>query len=196
MQSNDLNVYELINRISLIIKTLRDDVKNVSLDSEIKAIISAMPDAREHLNDVLEMTLLSADKALTGAELATNQQSLLNEQALSLDESWAHCPVDMMSGKNESDLTEKTVKWLGSVPAVISLTRSQLQDIMLAQEYLDLTGQVVNRMSNVLLDLEKKLTEIIPVEKRKIHEKQKDGSFNASVTSQSDLDKLLDGFGM
>ncbi|PQK93417.1 protein phosphatase CheZ [Pantoea ananatis] len=197
MKNSNVNVYDLIDRISLVLKHLRNEIKDVSLENDIKAIINAMPNAKCGLNDVLKMTTLSANKALTGAELASNQQSLLNEQASSLDEHWAHFSFSSILDKEDNGLKQKTVNWLGSVPSVISFTKGQLQDIMMAQEYLDLAGQVINSMSTTLLDVEKKLRDLLTDQEAvNVKYEEKNTKKTEEFKNQHDIDSLLDSLGI
>ncbi|EQA9451835.1 TPA: protein phosphatase CheZ, partial [Escherichia coli] len=93
------------------------------------------------------------------------------------------------------------------VPAHTSFTNAQLLEIMMAQDFQDLTGQVIKRMMDVIQEIERQLLmvllENIPEQESRpkrenqslLNGPQVDTSKAGVVASQDQVDDLLDSLG-
>ena len=54
-----------------------------------------------------------------------------------------------------------TRQFLADVPAHTSFTNAQLLEIMMAQDFQDLTGQVIKRMMDVIQEIERQLLMVL-----------------------------------
>jgi chemotaxis protein CheZ len=91
------------------------------------------------------------------------------------------------------------------VPTRTEATRQQLTEIMMAQDFQDLTGQVIKKITAAAHDIEHKLLELLveqmPAEKRSGAESllngpviKHDGSKDV-VANQDQVDELLESLG-
>ncbi|WP_444634983.1 protein phosphatase CheZ [Cupriavidus oxalaticus] len=167
--SND-SAEQLILRIGNLTRMLRDNMRELGLDKEIERAAQAIPDARDRLNYIAAMTEQAAERTLNAVELAQPIQSDIEQQAETLDkrwEAWFEKPVELADARS---LVLDTRAFLTELPAQARTTNSHLLDIMMAQDFQDLTGQVIKKMMDMIRALEQELLQVlidnVPSERR------------------------------
>ncbi|WP_432261696.1 protein phosphatase CheZ [Cupriavidus sp. TMH.W2] len=167
--SND-SAEQLIIRIGNLTRMLRDNMRELGLDKEIERAAQAIPDARDRLNYIAAMTEQAAERTLNAVELAQPIQSDIEQQAETLDkrwEAWFETPVELADARS---LVLDTRAFLSEVPGQARATNSHLLDIMMAQDFQDLTGQVIKKMMDMIRALEQELLQVlidnVPSERR------------------------------
>ena len=167
--SND-SAEQLILRIGNLTRMLRDNMRELGLDKEIERAAQAIPDARDRLNYIAAMTEQAAERTLNAVELAQPIQSNIEQQAETLDKRWAawfEKPVELADARS---LVVDTRAFLSEVPGQARATNSHLLDIMMAQDFQDLTGQVIKKMMDMIRALEQELLQVlidnVPSERR------------------------------
>ncbi|WP_256739721.1 protein phosphatase CheZ, partial [Cronobacter sakazakii] len=98
-------------------------------------------------------------------------------------------------------------QYLAEVPDHTSFTNAQLLEIMMAQDFQDLTGQVIKRMMDVIQEIERQLLMVLlenmpePNARAKrpndslLNGPQLDATAAGVVASQDQVDDLLDSLG-
>ncbi|MEM5431006.1 protein phosphatase CheZ [Cupriavidus oxalaticus] len=167
--SND-SAEQLILRIGNLTRMLRDNMRELGLDKEIERAAQAIPDARDRLNYIAAMTEQAAERTLNAVELAQPIQSDIERQAETLDKRWGAWfdkPVELADARS---LVLDTRAFLSEVPGQARATNSHLLDIMMAQDFQDLTGQVIKKMMDMIRTLEQELLQVlidnVPSERR------------------------------
>lgn len=204
------NFSEIFSRIGHLTRLLRDSMVSLGLDQAIMDAAEAIPDARDRLSYVVGKTSQAADKALTCVENARPLQDDLSKQSKMLTErwnAWFENPIDLPDAR---ELVIDTRHFLNNVPEVADQTNQQLMEIMMAQDFQDLTGQVIQRMMKLIEDIE---TELIHVLVENMPEMMNPASKNVDevkglkngpqinqskagvVASQDQVDDLLDSLG-
>lgn len=152
---------ELIHRIGKLTRMLRDNMRELGLDKEIEKAAEAIPDARDRLHYVATMTEQAADRALNAIDRAQPLQDQLSERAESLDErweAWFEAPKELDDAKA---LVKETRTYLSDVPTIVASTNKELLEIMMAQDFQDLTGQVIKKMMDVIREIEHQLVQVL-----------------------------------
>lgn len=198
---------EIISRIGQLTRMLRDSLRELGLDQAIAEAAEAIPDARDRLDYVVQMTAQAAERALSSVEAAQPVQNQLESEAKSLKarwDQWFENPIELAEAK---ELVTDTRSYLNDVPQHTSFTNAQLLEIMMAQDFQDLTGQVIKRMMSVIQEIEKQLLMVLlenmpeqSAEKKRPNEgllngPQLDKTATGVVSSQDQVDDLLDSLG-
>jgi chemotaxis protein CheZ len=196
---------ELLGRIGQVTRQLREGLRELGLDKEVAKAAEAIPDARDRLNYVAMMTERAAHRALNAIEVAQPIQEELANQAKGLSrrwDEWFASPVELDQARQ---LVLDTRSYLNGVPKTATVINAQLIEIMMAQDFQDLTGQVIKKMMEVVNDVETQLLQVLidssPAEKRQEINlslqngpQVKPGSPDA-VTDQGQVDDLLASMG-
>ncbi|MFJ1257286.1 protein phosphatase CheZ [Cupriavidus sp. CuC1] len=197
---------QLFQRIGALTRMLRDNMRELGLDKEIERAAQAIPDARDRLSYIASMTEQAAERTLTAVELAQPIQSGMEKQAEALDkrwEAWFETPVELGDAR---ELVLDTRAFLADVPQQARATGSHLLDIMMAQDFQDLTGQVIKKMMDMIHSLEQELLQVlidnVPADRRVeapttlMNGPQVNPEGKADVVSdQSQVDDLLASLG-
>ncbi|HAA45415.1 MAG: chemotaxis protein CheZ [Halomonas sp. 54_146] len=152
---------DLIHRIGKLTRMLRDNMRELGLDKEIEKAAEAIPDARDRLHYVATMTEQAADRALNAIDRAQPIQDQLADRASALDKRWTEwfdAPKELDEAKA---LVIETRTYLGEVPDMASATNKELMEIMMAQDFQDLTGQVIKKMMDVIREIEHQLVQVL-----------------------------------
>lgn len=152
--NDNASATEIISRIGQLTRMLRDSLRELGLDNAIAEAAEAIPDARDRLDYVVQMTAQAAERALNCVEAAQPRQNQLEADAKSLKtrwDQWFENPIELVDAR---ELVTDTRKYLEDVPEHTSFTNAQLLEIMMAQDFQDLTGQVIKRMMDVIQEIE------------------------------------------
>jgi len=160
----------LVNRIGHLARQMREGMRELGLDKGIARVTEAIPDARERLNYVAQMTERAAERALNAVDVAQPIQEGLSNQASGLTKRWDVWFSSALELDEARGLVMDTRSYLSGVPQQVSATNAQLMEIMMAQDFQDLTGQVVKKMMYMIQDMETQLLQLLidntPMEKR------------------------------
>lgn len=196
----------MLMRIGQLTRMLRDNLRELGLDKQLEQAAEAIPDARDRLNYVATLTEQAAVRALTAIELAKPIQERLESQAGALDERWAKWFESPLALEDARHLVTETRTFLRAVPEETRATNNHLMEIMMAQDFQDLTGQVIKKVMDVVHEIESHLLQVLlenlPPEKRKEAEDSllngpqihKDGRTDI-VADQDQVDDLLASLG-
>ena len=152
---------DLIHRIGKLTRMLRENMRELGLDKEIEKAAEAIPDARDRLHYVATMTEQAADRALNAIDRAQPLQDQMADRASALDKRWAEwfeAPKELDEAKA---LVIETRTYLSDVPDMAAATNKELMEIMMAQDFQDLTGQVIKKMMDVIQEIEHQLVQVL-----------------------------------
>ena len=193
--------------IGSLTRMLRDSLRELGLDQAIAEAAEAIPDARDRLYYVVQMTAQAAERALNSVEASQPHQDQMEKSAKALTQRWEDWFADPIDLADARELVTDTRQFLADVPAHTSFTNAQLLEIMMAQDFQDLTGQVIKRMMDVIQEIERQLLmvllENIPEQESRpkrenqslLNGPQVDTSKAGVVASQDQVDDLLDSLG-
>lgn len=186
---------EVIQHLGRLTRTLHEALSGLGHDTNIEAAAQQLPDARERLAHIANLTWLAAERVLGAVEESQGLQRELHRDATSLLE---RLQTSMHFGDAASDLAEDTCAFLDRA-ITISTTQSELlQDIMMAQDFHDLTGQIIKRVGALTQDLEKNLLELLidtAPEPTAVQAAPLAPKPDNKVHSQAEVDALLDSLG-
>ena len=200
---------ELLGRIGHLTRQLREGMRELGLDKQVERAAQAIPDARDRLNYVATMTERAAHRALNAIDVAQPMQEALSNGAKDLSGRWDQWFANPIALDQAPELVMDTRGYLQQVPERASAINSQLMEIMMAQDFQDLTGQVIKKMMDVVNEVETQLLQVLidnsPKEKRpELAAVQGNGLMNGpqikadnpdAVTDQAQVDDLLESLG-
>lgn len=195
---------DMISRIGHMTRTLHDSLSALGYDKVLEQVAQEIPDARDRLNYVARMTEQAAERVLNATDQATPLQSELSDRALALKARWQEV-MDKSALKSEYDTVVKdTLEYLSLADQHTATTKSLLMEIMMAQDFQDLTGQVIKKITTLVQDLERQLVQVLvdfsPAAKKEDNSLLNGPQINPTaavdvVTNQEQVDDLLDSLG-
>jgi len=196
----------VFQRIGHMTRQLHDTLRQLGFDRALEEAAKAIPDARQRLAYVAQMTEQAASRVLNATDVAKPIQDKLQAQAAALSGRWDRLMNGDLSVDEFKALAGDTRAWLGEVPKQTEATNAQLMEIMMAQDFQDLTGQVIKKIVDLAQSME---TELLQVLIEAMPQDMKAGApgnlmngpaMNAAgradvVSSQEQVDDLLESLG-
>jgi chemotaxis protein CheZ len=186
-------------------RELHDMLHELGFEKMLQDTARAMPDARQRLAYIAQMTEQAASRALNATDIAKPIQDRLALDADGLSQRWEGFFAGRASVDEFKVLAGDTRGFLARVPGDAKATNAQLTEIMMAQDFQDLTGQVIKKVVDMSQRLEDQLlhllVEVTPEEKREEAESLLNGPvIDATgrvdvVAGQAQVDELLESLG-
>lgn len=199
------NAVDVINRVGHMTRTLHESLRALGIDKKLETAAAAVPDARDRLAYVATMTEQAASRALNATENARPIQDKLAKDADELAARWDGLSEQQPGVEAFKALVASTRDFLRAVPAQAQATNAQLTEVMMAQEFQDLTGQVIKKVADVTHELENQLLQLLvenaPPERRVEASGLLNGPVvkqagrNDIVANQEQVDQLLESLG-
>lgn len=197
---------DMLNRVGRLTRSLHNTLAELGVADQLKAFASdTMPDTRERLTYVVTMTEQAASRALNAVEIAQPLQDTLGSEAQGLASRWDKLYRNELSVGEFKALAGETREFLRAAPDKTRSTGEQLREIMMAQDFQDLTGQVIKRITDCAQEMEGQLLKLLvdhaPIEKRPevtslLNGPQINGKGGKDVVSnQAQVDELLESLG-
>ena len=164
--STALDTEESIHhRIGQLTRTLHDALRALGYDRELMDARDNLPDARDRLAYIARVTGEAAEKVLNAVDRARTVQQELTEQAGSLRNRWRAVATYSAGGRActpaGKQLIDETCDFFADVGGQADRTNAILTDIMMAQDFHDLTGQVIRRVVTLAQSLEEQLVKLL-----------------------------------
>lgn len=196
----------VFNRIGHLARKLHDSMRELGLDKALEETARQIPDAQERLQYIAKMTEQAAAKVLNACDIAIPVQDLMAQRAQLLSAQWEKMFANQLSVDEFKQLAAASRTFFLEAPTQLATTKAQLTEIMMAQDFQDLTGQVIKRVVDMAHNFEAQLLqvliEVMPEEKKA---STPDSLMNGPVinavgrndvlTSQAQVDDLLESLG-
>ncbi len=197
----------VFNRIGLMARELHNTLRELGYDKILEQTVSALPDAKDRLAYVANLTEQAACRVLNATDVANPVVENVENNSRALGQRWDKMFANQLSVEEFRQLATDTRKFLnGEVPQQMQATRAQLTEIMMAQDFQDLTGQVIKKIVALAQTLENGLMnvliEVVPETKRteEVTNLMNGPVINAEgrsdvVVNQQQVDDLLESLG-
>ena len=197
----------VFNRIGQMARTLHDTLSQLGYDKFLEKTVTALPDAKDRLAYVANLTEQAACRVLNATDVAGPLVDEIENCARTLGERWNKVFANQMCAEDFKQLAIETRGFLNSdLPQKTKATHAQLTEIMMAQDFQDLTGQVIKKIVALAHELEtglmSVLLDVVPEAKRtdEVASLMNGPVINAEgrtdvVINQGQVDDLLDSLG-
>ncbi|MBK6470247.1 MAG: protein phosphatase CheZ [Betaproteobacteria bacterium] len=190
---------EVFQQIGTITRLLHDTMHQLGVMPRLQKATDGLPDARSRLTYIAEKTADAANKVLNSVDAAKADHAALNAATREMAAAIVANPVKAVASGAVLNFVRDVEQRTGRVDA-------HLTDIMMAQDFHDLTGQVVAKVVTLANELEdslvKLLVSVVPLDQR---EKVDPGVLHGPVvkpegrtdvvTNQGEVDDLLASLG-
>ena len=152
----------LFREIGKLTRELHDTLNNFHLDNRLTDLAAhEIPDAKDRLEYVVKMTADAANKTMDAVEQGIQIASLLETDSNRLNEGWAEVRDQRLEGDNFNSLCTETQSHMQMASESSKELNRLLHEVLMAQDFQDLTGQVIQRVIRLVQDVESSLIETI-----------------------------------
>jgi chemotaxis protein CheZ len=170
----DKGMYE---RLGSLVRMLHDSLRELGYDKALSEASAQIGDAQDRLEYVASLTEQAANKVLNTLDEGMPAQDDLSKQAAGMATRWD----DLYAGKLSIDefkaLAGDSRQFAKMVSDATEKEKARLLDIMMAQDFQDITGQLIKKVVVITKTVEGELAQILrdnaPAEMReKLAQKQ------------------------
>lgn len=152
---------EMLVRVGQMTRGLHDSLRELGLDKVLEKASVDMPDVRDRLNYVARMTEQAAQRVLNATDAAIPLQERIDAGASEVLKGWKNTFNAPFSEAGYRDMATSTMQCLVDMQHDSNATKQQLLDIMMAQDFQDLTGQVIRKVTDLAHNLESQLVQFL-----------------------------------
>lgn len=190
---------EIFQQLGTITRQLHDTLQQLGVMPKLKDAADGLPDARSRLSYIAKKTADAADKVLNSVDSAKADHHSITEQTRAIAAAIVADPVRAVASGS-------VMNFVGEVEQATARIDKHLTDIMLAQDFHDLTGQVVAKVVSLATELEDSLVKLLvqaapPEQAHKVETTLLNGPVvnpegrTDVVQDQSEVDDLLASLG-
>jgi len=155
---------ELFAEIGKLTRQLHDSLTNFNLDSRLNDLATAeIPDAKERLNYVITRTEEAANKTMDAVESIFPVVDKIAEQVRAVNPSWTKLMNNEIELKEFKSLCVDIDSLLVTTGTETSHIHSLMTDVLMAQDFQDLTGQVIRKVIDLVREVEESLINMLTV---------------------------------
>ena len=190
---------EVFHQLGLITRQLHDTLTQLGVMPRLQQAADSLPDARSRLSYIARKTGEAADKVLNSVDQAKMEHTNIASATRQMAQAIVADPVKAVA-------SGAVMNFVGDVEAATERIDRHLTDIMMAQDFHDLTGQVVAKVVSLASELEDSLVKLLvqaapPEQAQTVASSVLNGPVvNAEgrtdiVTNQGEVDDLLASLG-
>lgn len=163
---NELNKardHGLYLEVGKLTRELHNAIVNFQLDPRVPHAkeVSQITDATERLNYVVTMTEKAANRTMDLVEQSAPLVNDLSTEASNLGADWGRFMRRELDADAFRELAKRIELFLARSERDGAKLSGHLNDILLAQDYQDLTGQVIKRVTQLVTDVESNLLKLV-----------------------------------
>ncbi|APV51409.1 hypothetical protein BWI17_17955 [Betaproteobacteria bacterium GR16-43] len=200
---------DMFHRVGSITRQLHDALRELGIDKQVECAVTTLRgDAQSRLQYIAKLTGEAAEKVLTAVEKGQTEMTTLDGSAKALHAQWERVFAKASTPEEFRQTAMATRDFLAEASQSAGRTNQELLTIMMAQDFHDLTGQVIQRIVKLAETLETNLVQLLieatPADKRATitqHEGFLNGpAMNTTertdvVANQAQVDDLLASLG-
>ncbi len=198
----DKPMYE---RLGGIVRLLHDSMRELGYDRSLTDVATQIGDAQSRLEHVATLTEQAANKVLNALDSGMPAQDKLSAHAKDINDRWAKLYAGQMSIDEFKQLAGDSQKFSTAVMESAETEKARMLEIMMAQDFQDITGQLIKKIVGITTTAERELAQLLrdnaPAEVRAAIDADKPvtllngPSAPGAALEQNDVDDLLDSLG-
>ena len=204
----------LFHELGKMTREIHDSIMNFRMDERVSDLAhSDIPDAKDRLEYVIEMTEKSANTVLGVVEKSTPLAEKLSGQSHKLAEQWQRFRQRELDAEELRVMGLEVENFFSESESMMTELLAGFTEVLMAQDFQDLTGQIIRKVIQLVDEIENNLVELVRIQgEHKIHDKKDsveknerealDGpqvpgkeSGNDVMKGQDDVDDLLASLG-
>jgi chemotaxis protein CheZ len=197
----------MYTRLGGIVRMLHDSMRELGYDRSLSEVASQIGDAQGRLEFVATLTEQAANKVLNAIDIGMPAQDVLSGKAKNINERWEQLFAGKLSIDEFKTLANDSRTFSTTVIDSAEAEKARMLEIMMAQDFQDITGQLIKKIVGITAIAERELAQLLrdnaPPElltnigetKEKPTELMAGPASDGSALVQNDVDDLLDSLG-
>ncbi|VAW69667.1 Chemotaxis response - phosphatase CheZ [hydrothermal vent metagenome] len=162
---NNLRDNSLFQELGKMTREIHDSIMNFRMDTRIADLAETdIPDAKDRLEYVITMTEKAANTAMGVIEEGSPVAEKLGAQASVLKVQWEKFRKRELSADELRDMGNDVEAFFDESELMMSKLLSGFTEILMAQDFQDLTGQIIRQVINLVNEIETNLVGLIKIQ--------------------------------
>lgn len=154
----------LYNELGTLAREVHDTINAFARDERLAELVEAeIPDAKQRLQFIVDRSDSAAHRTMSGAEESLALIDACGERAQALRDRWQRFRRRELSKQDFLRLAEDIDAFLRGLGDTSGAIRGKLTDVMLAQDYQDITGQMVKQVVELVQEIEERLVRLVAI---------------------------------
>jgi chemotaxis protein CheZ len=148
-------------RLGSIVRIMHDSLRELGYDKALTEASSQIVDAQDRLEYVASLTEQAANKVLNTLDDGMPAQDKLSKQAKDMEGRWADLFAGKLSIEQFKALAGDSRSFAQAVSEATEAEKARLLEIMMAQDFQDITGQLIKKVVKITQTVENELAQLL-----------------------------------
>ncbi|MBC7573053.1 MAG: protein phosphatase CheZ [Herminiimonas sp.] len=206
-EDGDSAAQPMFTRLGGIVRLLHDSLRELGYDRSLTSVATEITDAKDRLEYVASLTEKAATTVLNAIDIGMPAQDVLAKKAKEMDARWSALFDGKLNVDEFKALAGDSRQFAATVAEATDAEKARLLEIMMAQDFQDITGQLIKKIVVITHTAEKELAQLLrdnapaelkiatqPAEPKPV-ELMNGPSVDGAAMAQDGVDDLLESLG-
>lgn len=151
----------MFERLGGIVRLLHDSLRELGYDKALTEASTQIIDAQDRLEYVASLTEQAANKVLNTLDDGMPAQEVLSKQSKEMEERWSALFAGKLSIEEFKVLAGDSRAFAVKVSEATEAEKARLLEIMMAQDFQDITGQLIKKVVAITKKVETELAQLL-----------------------------------
>jgi chemotaxis protein CheZ len=151
----------MFERLGGIVRLLHDSLRELGYDKALTEASAQIGDAQDRLEYVASLTEQAANKVLNTLDDGMPAQDVLSKKSKEMEDRWAALFAGKLSIDEFKVLAGDSRAFAAAVSEATEAEKARLLEIMMAQDFQDITGQLIKKVVVITKTVESELAQLL-----------------------------------
>ena len=157
----DSNGKPMFERLGGIVRMLHDSLRELGYDRSLSDVALQITDAQGRLEYIASLTEKAANTVLNAIDVGMPAQDALAKQAKEMQGRWTAMFEGKLSIDEFKGLAGDSKDFASTVSSATDAEKARLLEIMMAQDFQDITGQLIKKIVVITSIAERELAQLL-----------------------------------
>jgi chemotaxis protein CheZ len=151
----------MFERLGGIVRMLHDSLRELGYDRSLSSVATQITDAQGRLEYIANLTEQAANKVLNAIDVGMPEQDALSKKAQEMETRWTLLFEGKLSIDEFKALAGDSRQFTTLVAQSTDAEKARLLEIMMAQDFQDITGQLIKKIVTITHAAENELAQLL-----------------------------------
>ncbi|MBV8634461.1 MAG: protein phosphatase CheZ [Burkholderiaceae bacterium] len=160
-ETEDQTGKPMFERLGGIVRLLHDSLRELGYDKSLSTVATQITDAQGRLEYIGSLTEQAANKVLNAVDVGMPELDLLQKKSKDMDARWGRLFEGKLNVEEFKGLAADSRQFAAAVSDATDAEKARLLEIMMAQDFQDITGQLIKKIVLITHTAEKELAQLL-----------------------------------
>jgi chemotaxis protein CheZ len=152
---------QMYDRLGPIVRQLHDALRELGYDRSLSSVVEQVSDSQDRLQYIAQLTEQAANKVLNLVDIALPEQDKQLQASRALKLRWDQMYAGELSVDAFKSLVAESRDFIAATADQAEQEKARLMDIMMAQDFQDISGQIIKKVVSLTQQLERELAQLL-----------------------------------